>query len=222
MNQARTLYRSTVGKKALLAVSGAGLLVFVFAHMLANLQIFAVFGGRAGLDGYARALHGAPLLLWGARAALAVCAATHLLIAAQLTGIKRAARPVPYRTRTDLRASVASRTMGVSGVVLALFVPIHLANLTWGNLHPHFVALAAYQNVVSLLRLAPVSAFYLVAMLALGLHLGHGARSLFASLGMGASRGGARALRLLAQGVGLATVAGFVAVVVAVAVGLAR
>jgi succinate dehydrogenase / fumarate reductase, cytochrome b subunit len=222
MNAALSLYRSTVGKKAILAATGFGLLVFVFAHMLSNLQIFPVFGGRQRLDAYARALRAAPVLLWGARVALAVCLGTHLVVAAQLARVKRAARPVRYRSRTNLQARIAARTMTASGVVLALFVPIHLANLTWGNLHPRFVPLAAHDNVVNLFRLVPVSALYLVTMIALGLHLAHGAWSLFQSLGVGASSRGAGALRRLAQGVGVATVVGFASIVVAVAVGFVR
>jgi succinate dehydrogenase / fumarate reductase cytochrome b subunit len=224
MNNATPLYRSTVGKKAILAVTGFALLVFVFAHMLANLQIFA---GRAQLDGYARALRGTPTLLWGARLALTACLATHVLVAIALARRKRAARPARYRfARKDVQASIAARTMTASGVLLALFVPLHLANLTWGTLHPRFVPLAAYDNVVALFRILPVSALYGVALLALGLHLVHGAWSLFLSLGVDApsatanARGGA--LRRLAKGVGVATAVGFASVVAAVATGFVR
>jgi succinate dehydrogenase / fumarate reductase cytochrome b subunit len=226
MNQVLALYRSTVGKKAILAVTGFGLLVFVFAHMVGNLQIFPAFGGRDRLDGYARALRAVPVLLWGARAGLVGCFVVHLVLAAQLTRIKRAARPVRYRARKDLQATLASRTMTASGVVLALFVPIHLANLTFGTLHPRFVPLAAHDNVVALFRGFPASVlatgFYLVALGALGLHLAHGCWSLFQSLGIGPLSWGAGALRRLAQGVGVATVVGLVSVVVAVAAGFVR
>ena len=226
MHQLLWLYRSTVGKKAILAVTGFGLLVFVFAHVLANLRVFPVFGGAAGLDGYARALRSTPVLLWAARAVLAGCFVLHAVMAVQLALRKRWARPVGYRIRHNVQGSIASRSMTASGLVLAVFVPVHLANLTWGTLHPHFVPLAAHDNVVNLFRVLPVSALYLIVLVALGLHLAHGAWSLFQSLGAGAAGpapgAASGALRRLAQAVGLATVVGFVSVVVAVAVGFVR
>ncbi len=222
MNRARLLQRSTIGKKALLAVSGLVLIGFVVVHMLANLQIFPMLGGHDRLDGYARALHGAPALLWGARAVLAGCALAHVAFAVQLWRRQRAARPMRYHRRPDLQASLASRTMIVSGALLAVFVPVHLANLTWGWLHPRFVPLAAYENVVALFRSVPVSIFYLLALAALALHLAHGAASLFPSLGLGASPRAALRRRRLAAGFGVAIAAGFASVVLAVLIGRVR
>jgi succinate dehydrogenase / fumarate reductase cytochrome b subunit len=215
MNRLALLHRSTVGKKAVMAVSGLVLVGFVVVHLVANLQIFA---GAPRLDAYARALHGASWLLWGGRVVLVLAFVLHVVTAIDLARIQRAARPVDYRHRRERRGSLASRTMLPSGVLLAVFVVVHLANLTWGNLHPHFVPLAAGQNVVRLFRFAPASVFYLIALPALGLHVGHGARSLFQSLGV--SRAGHSAgPRRLAAALGVITVLGFASIVVGVLLG---
>lgn len=213
MSRLALLHRSTVGKKAILALSGLLLVAFVVAHLAANLLILAP-GGVARVDAYARALHGMPVLLWGARAGLLAAAVVHVAIALDLARIQRAARPIDYRARRDRQASLASRTMLPTGLLLALFLPIHLANLTWGNLHPRFAPLAPGENLVALFRGPLTSAFYLVVLLALALHLGHGSRSLFQSLGVSPA-GHAAVPRRLATALGLLIAAGFAAVVVA-------
>lgn len=200
MSKMSALVRSHVGKKALLAASGLVLLGFVVVHMLANLQMFA---GAARIDGYARSLRQVPVLLWSARAVLLGAFLAHVVIAAQLAAIKRAARPVAYRRRWQLPAGVPARSMLWTGLLLALFVPVHLANLTWGLWHPRFVAGHVYANVVTLFQRVPAAAFYAVAMVALGLHVAHGGWSLWQSLGLNGPatsrglRGGARVLAVV-------------------------
>jgi succinate dehydrogenase / fumarate reductase cytochrome b subunit len=209
------LGRSTVGKKAISAASGLVLCGYVLVHMLANLQIFA---GRARIDAYARGLRASPVLLWSVRVLLVGAFAAHVVVALQLSARRRAARPVAYRAGAPRGPGWAARGMLASGVVLALFVVMHLANLTWGILHPHFVHLAVHDNVVALFRVAPWSAVYVVALAALALHVAHGAWSAPQSLGITPERG-APYLRNLARVGAIAVAAGLLAVIVAVVSG---
>jgi succinate dehydrogenase / fumarate reductase cytochrome b subunit len=209
------LGRSTVGKKAISAASGLVLCGYVLVHMLANLQIFA---GHARIDAYARGLRASPLLLWSVRAVLAVAFVVHVVVALQLAARRHAARPISYLGRAPRGPGWMARGMLVSGVVLALFVVVHLANLTWGFLHPHFVHLAVYDNVVALFRVAHWSVLYVVAVAALALHAAHGAWSAPQSLGLTPERGVPR-LRPVARAAAIAVAAGFLAVIVAVVSG---
>ena len=198
-----------------MAGSGLVLVGYVLIHMLANLQIFA---GAAAIDGYARGLRQRPILLWSVRALLAAAFTAHVVLAAQLARIKRAARPVRYRARASWRAHPAARSLIWSGALLAVFLVVHLANLTWGTLHPGFTPLAVHHNVVTLFRVRLASALYVVAVLALGLHVAHGAWSLLQSLGLIAGDG-SRVLRIGARILAAALTAGFLAVVVAASAG---
>jgi succinate dehydrogenase / fumarate reductase cytochrome b subunit len=212
------LGRSTVGKKAISAASGLVLCGYVLVHMLANLQIFA---GRTRLDDYARSLRAAPVLLWSVRALLVVAFVVHVVVALQLAARRRVARPTRYRVGAARGPGWAARSMLASGLVLALFVVVHLANLTWGFLHPRFVHLAVHDNVVALLRVPRWSALYAVAIAALALHVAHGAWSAPQSLGLTPERGAPR-WRRLACGAALTVAAGFLAVIVAVVSGALR
>jgi succinate dehydrogenase / fumarate reductase cytochrome b subunit len=212
------LLHSNVGKKAIMAATGFVLVGFVLTHMLANLQIFA---GPDQLNGYARGLREAPVLLWAVRALLAVAFTAHVVIAVQLTMVKRAARPVGYRQRQPRDPALAPRSMLFSGVLLLVFLLVHLANLTWGNLHPRFVHLDAYGNVVALFGIVPVGIYYVLSVFTLGVHVAHGAWSMFQSLGLNTietSPGLKRAAKVLSA----VTVAGMSAVVVAVLTGIVR
>jgi succinate dehydrogenase / fumarate reductase cytochrome b subunit len=183
-----SLYSTAVGKKYAMAVTGVILMAYVLLHMLGNLRLY---WGAAALDDYSRWLRevGAPalphgLLLWVARIILLVAVAVHIHAAYALTRINRRARPDAYRSRRDfVAADFASRTMRWSGIIVALFVVFHLLDLTWGPANPDFVAGDPYHNVVESFERWPVAIAYVVANLALGLHLYHGAWSLFQSLG---------------------------------------
>ena len=218
MSKTRMFLRSQVGQKALMATSGLVLLGFVVTHMLANLQVFA---GAARLDGYARGLREVPLLLWPARAVLVGAFAVHAGVAMRLAAAKRAARPVRYRQRWDLGAGTPARSMLWTGALLAAFVLVHLANLTWGVLHPRFVSGDVYGNVIRLLHGHATAAFYALAMGALGLHVAHGGFSLWQSLGLNSpatSDGLRRGARVLAA----AVAGGLLSVVAAAALGWLR
>src|SRR5262249_58877403 len=112
-------YESTIGKKAIMAVTGLILFGFLIAHMLGNLQIFL---GAAVMNHYAETLHGNPPLLWTARTILLIAVALHIWASIQLTMIKKEARPVAYVKRANLSSSWASRSMMLSGPIIAAFV----------------------------------------------------------------------------------------------------
>lgn len=182
-------YRSAVGKKAVMAVSGLALFGFVLAHMAGNLKLYL---GAEALNHYAEFLRtmGEPVLprgvlLWILRGGLIVAAVAHIVSATQVTLESRRARPVDYKRRQAVRATYASRTMRWGGVILALFIFYHLAHFTFGApwAHPDFVPGDVYHNVVAGFSVWWVSAIYIVAQVTLGFHLYHGLWSLFQTLG---------------------------------------
>jgi succinate dehydrogenase / fumarate reductase cytochrome b subunit len=163
-----------------MAVSGLILFGFLIAHMLGNLQVFL---GREVMNHYAETLHGNPALLWTARIILLISVVLHIWSSIDLALLKKQARPVGYVKRGNVQASYASRTMMWSGPIIAAFVIFHLLHLTTGTVHPNFVPLDAYDNVVVGFRVLPVSIFYTVAMILVGMHLSHGIWSMFQSVG---------------------------------------
>ncbi len=178
-----TFLGSSIGQKVVMAVSGLVLYTFVIGHMLGNLQIFL---GRQVMNHYAvflrEFLHGQGL--WLARGGLLVAVVLHVWMAVALTLSNWAARPVGYREWQARESTYASRTMVWSGPLLALFVLYHLAHLTLGIAGQGFRAGEVYDNVVLGFSNPFVSAFYILAMLALGLHMYHGFWSLLQSLGL--------------------------------------
>jgi succinate dehydrogenase / fumarate reductase cytochrome b subunit len=184
-----TFYRSAICKKWLMALSGIALFGFVVAHMVGNLKVFL---GMEHLNEYAEWLRdlGEPafprtVLLWGLRIGLLVAVAVHIVAAAQLTRMNHKARPVRYQSKRDyVAANFASRTMRWTGIIIVLFVIFHLMDLTWGQANPDFVRGDPYNNLFNSFERVPVAIAYIVAMLALGLHLFHGLWSMFQSLGL--------------------------------------
>ncbi|MBI2708349.1 MAG: succinate dehydrogenase cytochrome b subunit [Actinobacteria bacterium] len=183
------LYRSSVGKKYVMAITGALLMGFVFAHMVGNLKMYL---GAAEYDGYADFLRRllVPILprtvtLWLMRVGLIAAFALHIHAAYSLTRINHRARAVKYQSRRDyVAATYASRTMRWTGIIITLFLVWHLFDLSWtGTGYRSFYRGAVYENVDASLSRIPVAALYIVANLALGVHLFHGAWSLFQSLG---------------------------------------
>lgn len=191
-------YRTSIGKKMIMAVTGTIGILFLIGHIWGNLHIFE---GSQKFNDYGAFLRviGAPVfassqLLWLIRLVLIASVVLHITAAVQLWQQSRASRPIGYVARKDPRATWASRTMRAGGVIILLFIVIHLANLTWGWLHPSFIKGDVYHNVVALFQLWYVTLFYIVAMLAVGLHLYHGAWSLFQTLGY-RTRGNDRLIR---------------------------
>jgi succinate dehydrogenase / fumarate reductase cytochrome b subunit len=221
------LPRSTVGKKIVMAATGIVLVGFVVGHMVGNLKIYL---GADHFNAYARFLRevAEPLLgysgaLWGIRVVLIVCVVLHVAAAYQLTRLSRAARPVGYAAGRP-PASYAAWTMRWGGVVLLLFVVYHLLHFTLGTVGygpGQFRHLDAYHNVVVGFRVWYVSAFYVAAMLALGLHLWHGTWSMFQTLGLIDPRWH-RAVHTAGAVLAVVVVAGNVSVPLAVLTGLLR
>ena len=217
-----TLWQSTIGKKAVMAVTGLVMLAFLVVHMLGNLKIF--FGPR-DFDAYAGWLRtiGEPVLheawyLWLQRAVLLVAVVLHVVAAAQLSRRDLAARPVKYAHGQRRQASFATRTMRWGGTVLALFIVWHLLDLSVGATNPDHVSGRPYHNVVADFQVWWINVIYIVAMVMVGLHVHHGFWSASRTLGLRPGR--SAALRTTGTALALALTVGFLAVPVGVMTGL--
>lgn len=211
-------YESTIGKKAVMAVTGLLLAGFLIAHMLGNLQIFL---GPAIMNHYAETLHGNPPLLWTVRTVLLVSVVLHIWASIQLSFIKRQARPIPYAKYRPIHSSWASRTMMLSGPIIAAFVVFHLLHLTTGTIHPNFVELHAYENLVNGFAVVPIALIYIAVMIFIGFHLSHGVWSMFQSVGFSHPRY-TPLIRKAAALIAWVLIAGFISVPVAVLTGVVR
>ncbi|MGD1096957.1 MAG: succinate dehydrogenase cytochrome b subunit [Bryobacteraceae bacterium] len=205
-------WNTTVGKKAVMAVSGVVLAGFVAAHLLGNLQIFM---GPDQFNGYARALKRLPELLWSVRVVLLIMVLLHIWSSIQLAVIKSEARPQGYVKHSVAGSSYASRTMYMSGPIIAAFVVYHLMEFTFGVGGTPYDPFDAYGNVIAGFRSIPVAAFYILAMALLCLHLRHGLWSLLQTLGFTHPRYMPR-IKALAATVALLIFLGFVSIPVAV------
>ncbi len=216
------LWHSTVGKKTAMAVSGIVMLLYLVAHMLGNLKIFF---GAVEFDGYAHWLRtiGEPFLhhewfLWIARVVLLAAVIVHAVAAYQLSRRDLAARPTKY-VHKKKRTSYATRTMRWGGIILGLFIVWHILDLTTLTVNPHAAAGHPYANVVATFSTWYGNVIYLVAMLALGLHIRHGFWS--AAQTLGANRPGRdRTLKAIANLLALVLTLGFIAVPVSVMTGV--
>jgi len=181
------LWASSIGKKALMALTGILLSLFVVGHLLGNFQLFLGKDSTGAylINKYAEFLqHNAPLL-WGTRIVMGLSVLVHAIAGIQLYLARGAARPVDYHQTQSVSSTVSSRTMIWTGVLIGGFVVYHLLHFTVGSLHPDFVHGDVYRNVVvGFSRFGPAF-FYVAAMIGLGLHLRHGLYSLFQSLGAG-------------------------------------
>jgi succinate dehydrogenase / fumarate reductase, cytochrome b subunit len=185
---ALSLYDSTIGKKIAMAVSGLILFGYVFVHMLGNLKVYL---GQEQIDNYGKQLRelGGPILaheqgLWLARIVLLVAVIVHIVAAYQLTRMDMSARPVGYAKRKGQAQTYASRTMRWGGVIIALFIVYHVLHLTLGMGGTPFHHGDVYANIVNGFRNPYISAFYILAMVALAFHLQHGIWSMFQTLGL--------------------------------------
>jgi succinate dehydrogenase / fumarate reductase cytochrome b subunit len=182
MNRLAALWQSSVGKKAVMALTGLVLVAYLITHVLANLLVFS---GPDRINRYAALLHGTGAALWGARVVLLVAAILHIVAAVQLTLRSRTARPQPYAGGREPQAStLAGRTMRWGGALILIFLVYHILHFTTGAAHPDFVELDPYHNLSTGFRNPWVAGFYVMAMMALGLHLYHGLWSSGRSLGV--------------------------------------
>jgi len=179
----REFYGSMIGKKAIMGITGLIGIGFVILHSLGNLLIFR---GPDAINSYSHFLKNTGELLWVLRIVLIVAVILHVIAAVQLTRQSRAARPVAYVKREPQAATLGSRSMRWGGALLLLFIVVHILHFTTGTIRPAGVLSGqdVYANVVTSFRIWWVALFYVLAMLALGLHLFHGAWSSVRSIGV--------------------------------------
>jgi succinate dehydrogenase / fumarate reductase cytochrome b subunit len=214
--RAQGFFAATIVKKAVMAVTGLILFAFVTGHLLGNLQIFL---GADRLNAYAAFLKSNLELLWGTRIVLLVAVTAHITVTIQLLKLKNQARPIAYVRKDNAYSTFASRTMYLTGPMIALFVVYHLLHLTVGVLHPEFSDTDVYSNVVFGFEQWPVSLVYTVAIGLLCLHLRHGIYSMFQSLGIAHPRYTPR-IKAFASAVSVLFFLGYVSIPAAVLAGL--
>lgn len=188
MNMLLRLVTSSLGKKLLVAVTGAGLFLFVIGHLVGNLQIFL---GPEAINRYGNFLQTTPEILWQARIGLLAFVIIHIWTSIALTLENRAARATPYEVKEVVAASLASRTMIWSGLIILAFVLFHLAHYTLLIVHPEFRDLHdahgwhdIYQMMILGFSNGWVSGFYVLAIGLLCFHLSHGIGAMFQTLGL--------------------------------------
>src|SRR5690348_1838090 len=187
-----SLWRSTIGKKYVMAISGLIWFGYLIVHLWGNLKIYA---GPPYLNDYGGFLRtvGEPFfgfsqLLWLARIVLIPAFVIHIWSAIQLTARDNASRPVKYSNRKNRESTIASRTMIYGGLFILLFVIYHLLDFTFGTVNPSYEEGNIYHNVIASFHQPIVVLFYVLAMIAVGLHLWHGVWSLFQTLGWNTNR----------------------------------
>jgi succinate dehydrogenase / fumarate reductase cytochrome b subunit len=220
-----SLWRSTIGKKYVMAISGLIWFGYLILHLWGNLKIYA---GAQLLNEYAGFLRtvGEPFfgnsqLLWLVRIVLIPAFVLHVWAAVQLTTRDRASRPRGYSMRKNLESTLASRTMLWGGLFVLLFVIYHLLDFTYGTVNPSYEDGNIYHNIVASFRVWPVAVFYILAMLAVGLHLFHGVWSLFQTLGWNAARSN-RLIRNFATFCAVVLTVGNISIPVAVLTGVVK
>lgn len=223
-------YRTTVGKKVVMALTGLAMIGFLIGHMVGNLKIFGGVDPHTGLhvlDVYAKLLRefgsglfGPQVLLWIARLGLIAAVVLHFMSAFQLARINRRARAADYANQQFRSANAASRTMLYGGVFLLLFIVFHILHFTTGTVHIHgFEHGHVFRNVMNAFANLWLVAFYVVAMAALAMHLYHGTWSMFQTLGVD-SPSWNNGLRSVSKALAILLFLGFSAVPVASYLGL--
>jgi len=218
-------FRTTLSSKVAVALSGLGLAGFVVFHMLGNLQVLE---GPGAYNGYAAFLREMPMVLWTARFGLLTVAVVHIALAIQLALRNRRARPVAYAVRDYRVASVASRTMALTGSLLLLFIVFHLLHLSAGlvdsSFHDHMdergradvfgKVIHAFHNPLYVL-------LYCAGQLVLGMHLSHAVSGSLQTLGFEHAALN-RVFKAAGPAVALFVVLGNLVIILAVFLGLVR
>jgi succinate dehydrogenase / fumarate reductase cytochrome b subunit len=181
------LFSDSIGRKAVMAITGMLMVLFVVMHLLGNLSIFA---GPNGINAYAEKLHSLGPVVWIFRIVMVAAVVLHVVLSIQITLENSAAKPQKYAVARSLRATFAGRNMIWTGVLVGAFIGYHLLHFTF-RVTPG-LALGAdassrfdvFTMVVSALASAPIALVYVVSMVALFLHLSHGIQSTFQTLGL--------------------------------------
>ena len=183
---------NSVAKKAIMAVSGILLVLFLIAHMVGNLHVYQ---GRTAFNDYSHWLRtvGEPALgyrwfLTILEAVLLVAVLAHIWAAVSLWRQARAARPERYAVKKSIAQSYASRTMRWGGVIIFLFVIYHLLDLTWGVANPDGTGTTPYDRLVASFSNPIPTIVYVIALITLGFHLRHGIWSATQTLGQSNKR----------------------------------
>jgi succinate dehydrogenase / fumarate reductase cytochrome b subunit len=220
-----SLWRSTIGKKYIMAVTGLIWFGYLIAHLWGNLKIYAGPQFLNDYGGFLRTMgepfFGFSQLLWVARIILIPAFIIHILAAIQLKTRDNASRPRGYAMRRNLESTWASRTMIWGGLFILLFVIYHILDFTFGAVNPSFEEGNIYHNVVASFRLWPVALFYVLAMIAVGMHLWHGIWSMFQTLGLNTARSN-RLIRNAATFFALLLTVGNISIPLAVLAGFVR
>jgi succinate dehydrogenase cytochrome b subunit len=192
MNLFANIFKSSLGKKYIMAVSGCLLFLFVIAHLIGNLQVFL---GQEYIDRYGNLLQTNIEILWPVRVILIALVVLHIWSAAALSLENKAARPVDYAAYRPIGSSYASRTMLMSGLIVFAFITYHLLHFTaqvryinlTGQDFKAFIDPQGRHNIFKMMVVGFsngwVSAFYILGVGLLCLHLSHGASSMFQSMG---------------------------------------
>ncbi|MFT6143362.1 MAG: succinate dehydrogenase / fumarate reductase cytochrome b subunit [Myxococcota bacterium] len=187
MNPIARLYKSTIGKKVIMAVTGLIMVGWLLSHLAGNTLMFL---GPEWMDAYAHKIHNLGPLLWVMRLGILGVVVAHIWSAVAVTRISYAARDESYKAGRKTNVSTwSARLMRVGGIIILLFIFWHLADLTMGWVHPDFLmqeegGAAAYHNLSVSVRRIPVGIFYMVAVTFVGLHFSHGIQSGFQTLGL--------------------------------------
>jgi succinate dehydrogenase / fumarate reductase cytochrome b subunit len=181
------LLSDSIGRKAVVAITGLSMVLFVVVHLLGNSTIFA---GPAGLNAYAEKLHGLGPFVWAFRLVMLCLLGLHVIFAVLLTLENRAANPGKYAVKKMLKANFASETMIWTGLLLLAFLVYHLLQFT-ARVTPDIVLgndaknrVDVFTMVFTSFRITPIALVYVAAMVTLFLHLSHGIQSVFQSIGL--------------------------------------
>jgi succinate dehydrogenase / fumarate reductase cytochrome b subunit len=214
----RTL-SSSIGGKYIVALTGIAMVGFLVAHLSGNLLVYA---GPQAMHDYAEGLRRFPAVLWALRLGLIVAAFLHVTVAIKLNLASQAARPVAYVSKNYRKATMSSRNMLPTGLILLAYIIYHLADFTWRWTNAEVSALGHYDVYQMLLiRLSsPVNAIiYMIAMITMGIHLSHGVTSLFQTLGLNHPKYNLL-FRCLGPLVGLVLTLGFISIPISILLGI--
>ena len=186
------LITTSIGKKFLMAVTGAIWIGFLTVHLLGNLQIFA---GPDAMNQYAFNLQNLGALKWAARGIFVVSFFIHIVLAILLKKENSSARPSGYVVNATVKASAASRSMILSGSVILFFLAYHILHYTLGIAHSEYFGHMDYSGrhdvffmMVKSFQNPAVSFIYIASIALVSLHLSHAFASMFQTLGLNGVR----------------------------------
>jgi len=180
--------QSTLFSKTLVALTGAVLVGFLIAHLSGNLLLYL---GADTFNAYGQSLKDMPAVVWGARFILLIAIVIHIYATITLTNLNKNAKPIGYAKPQYVSTKFSGRMMFIAGITILAFVIYHLPHYTLGWIQPEYFSFKdsmdrhdIYTMTVMGFRNPIISLFYIVAMLGVGVHLHHGIRSMFQTMGI--------------------------------------